>query len=458
LLIFVLTACGGGDEGSAAIPLPSVFEMDEPEAPEAPTIRPPLAALPFLAADDAQQSPVFYEGTVLHVGTDVSPAPYLEPVAERPGMFYGRLRDGEGVESVAGYMAEFASIGEFKTFEGHEVFAAPPTVHIAEGASDHHTAYVVRAVQLINENLPADLHVGIGQEVPPLTLDLPEGTIYVDFAPWELWPGERSDGMGMAEHFVSYEGGYYVQYASHVWIEPDDVPDENMLKVIVHELMHALGFKAHISRADTVMPGVGDTFWTENLDDPLYPVDQEGILAAYAHLDPGDTPADIYEKLGGWEDTSTHLMGENQFVRFGAAHRNGFARPWAYGEAPYVNLDAGSLQGEVEWHGDLVGFTPAAEAVAGDASIGVDLGTLTGQADFTSLESWGAGQAPGGVGTGMQWGDGDLGYSIAVNGNTFRQTGGDEGVVTGAFFGPQHEGTGGVLERDDLTAAFGGQR
>ena len=36
--------------------------------------------------------------------------------------------------------------------------------------------------------------------------------------------------------------------------------------------------------------------------------------------------------------------------------------------------------------------------------------------------------------------------------------GGDIGEVTGAFFGPRHEGMGGVLERHDLSAAFGGKR
>ena len=46
----------------------------------------------------------------------------------------------------------------------------------------------------------------------------------------------------------------------------------------------------------------------------------------------------------------------------------------------------------------------------------------------------------------------------AVWANTFVQVGGDAGTVTGAFFGPAHEGMGGVLEREDLSAGFGGQR
>lgn len=118
-----------------------------------------------------------------------------------------------------------------------------------------------------------------------------------------------------------------------------------------------------------------------------------------------------------------------------------------------------TLAGTVTWNGALLGFTPNAAPVAGNAVVGVNLGTMTGSADFTNLESWAAGEAPGEAETGVAWGDGDLAYSITVNGNTFSQTGGgDDGFLTGAFFGEAHEGMGGTLERDDLTAAFGGGR
>ena len=96
--------------------------------------------------------------------------------------------------------------------------------------------------------------------------------------------------------------------------------------------------------------------------------------------------------------------------------------------------------------------------MAGAADLSVDLETLAGTADFTGLEQWAADAAPGAAGTGATWYDGDLSYGIEVRGNTFVQTGGDDGTVTGAFFGPAHEGMGGVLERDDLSAGFGGKR
>ena len=90
------------------------------------------------------------------------------------------------------------------------------------------------------------------------------------------------------------------------------------------------------------------------------------------------------------------------------------------------------------WRGALLGFTPAAEAVSGDASIHVDVDALTGNAAFMSLERWMAGQPPGLEGTGTTWGDGDLRYDIAVRGNTFRETGGDDGRLTGIFTGASH--------------------
>ena len=96
--------------------------------------------------------------------------------------------------------------------------------------------------------------------------------------------------------------------------------------------------------------------------------------------------------------------------------------------------------------------------VAGDAEIGVNLGTLAGTADFTSLETWTAGATPGAAGTGTTWLDGDLSYIIAVTGNTFKETGGDDGTLTGIFTGRSQEGAVGTLEPADLTAAVGASR
>ena len=125
------------------------------------------------------------------------------------------------------------------------------------------------------------------------------------------------------------------------------------------------------------------------------------------------------------------------------ALRNGFAQPWATGPTPWFDLaDNQTLSGSVTWNGALLGITPSAETVAGNTRLSVELADLDGQLDVTSMEQWGTDVAPGAPGSGMMWGDGDLGYGIEVRGNTFIQTGGDDGTVTGAFFGATARGHG----------------
>ena len=183
----------------------------------------------------------------------------------------------------------------------------------------------------------------------------------------------------------------------------------------------------------------------------------------YGRLAAGTTPERIAEALGPWSDASMHLRGELEIgyreIAFGAALRNGLAQPWAFGPTPDSDLgDNAGLSGSVLWTGRLLGLTPHAETVAGAAEMTVDLPTLSGSLNLTGLEHWPADTAPGAAGSGATWRDGRLSYGIAVRGNTFIQTGGDAGLVTGAFFGPSHEGMGGVLVREDLSAGFGGKR
>ena len=146
-------------------------------------------------------------------------------------------------------------------------------------------------------------------------------------------------------------------------------------------------------------------------------------------------------------------------VSFGVASFNGLLQPWASGPRPATNLaDNQALSGSASWTGRLLGFTSSSESLAGAADLTINLATLSGQIDFTGLEHWGVNAAPGPVGSGQMWNDGDLSYGVVVRGNTFTQTGGDAGEVTGAFFGALHEGMGGVVERSDMSAGFGGTR
>ena len=179
-----------------------------------------------------------------------------------------------------------------------------------------------------------------------------------------------------------------------------------------------------------------------------------------------------HDRLRCWADT---CYKGSITPEFGVDWRHDVARPWANGDITGASFaDAvlvGWLSETATWKGELVGFTPAQEAVHGDSAISIDLAaltygdpyevdiaTLTGEAAFTALEHWNAGAMPGAPRTGTQWTDGDLHYSLALDGNYLRSNGGDEGYISGRFVGDEHEGVVGILEREDLTAAFGASR
>ena len=249
-------------------------------------------------------------------------------------------------------------------------------------------------------------------------------------------------------------------------VESDSVqhwyPDEYIPSMTAYGLLRALGILRSADRSefpDSLVREHSHPFINQLPD-----IDGEALHAAYERLAPGTLPEDLSaERLGPWEDTSFHLRGDLDFAggeaSFGVALRNGLARPWASGTAPLAKLENNTaLFGTATWNGALLGMTPSAETVAGDALLTIELRTLDGALDFSGLERWGEEAAPGIAGLGAPWGDDDLRYSIEVDGNTFRRIGGDDGEVAGAFFGASHEAMGGVLERSDLTASFGGVR
>ena len=352
--------------------------------------------------------------------------------------------------------------------------------------------------------------------------DVPDGQIFVDFTPWEEWndPARGRGGTrrnSRRTHRYDDEAQQWEvleRRTSHIWIDseyrrsawvrnPDtgswertvlesrvedtdtlvkSSSDDAVVRTVARTLLQGLGLVTAVDattfpesilnltdvRQRTVELSTGRTFrFNERVYVPghiLYPLDREALLAAYGRLQPGTLPADLSpESLGTWDDTSFHIRGslssDGGQVSFGVASRNGLAQPWASGPAPSTNLaDNAALSGTITWNGALLGIARSGETVVGVSSLAVDLATLDGQLDFTGLEQWDAGAAPGTAGTGTVWGDGDLGYSISVGDNAFTETGGDHGEVTGAFFGTSHEGMGGVVERHDLAASFGGTR
>ncbi len=450
LATILVSGCGGGGGSSV---------------PRRPAI---LPQIPLQTPAHAPQAPITDLDGSLRIGADVAaPKARLVETGARNevSVSSGRVRDGAGTRDVIEYLHP-------RTTEGNAVglrtFEEPSVVGVAVGTSARFTDNAVRAVQIVNAALPYEKRLSfslIPAPDPETILDVPEGSIIIEFIPQAEWPYEAKDsyiGLARQRYFARTDprtGRREVVRASraHVLIDSAQLasyPEERTIRTIVHELLHAVGFAGHVDPQRfpnaTLKPHTPRNFTGYALGK----IDGEALLAAYGRFSPGELPEDIsVESLGLWSDTSFHIRGDLRVtggeVSFGVASRNDLAQPWAQGPTPWTNLaDNEELTGTATWIGVLLGIASSARVVVGDSELTVDLADFDGRLDFTNLQFDGGGT----------WGDGDLGYSIGVRGNTFVQTGGDAGEVTGAFFGPEHEGMGGVLERSDLSAAFGGKR
>lgn len=467
VLVAALAACGGGNH------------PPDPEHPELPPQTP----------RHARHAPIVDLDGKLHVGADVAaPADGL-PLVARHGdvdVSHGTIRDGVGAARLTAYLKADAAayrspeqedVADTLPFPDGLVFrfmTVPPAVRIAAGTPPELLDETVRVVQAINAALPTAWRLRFSGEPAPAGSQEPSyGEILVTFAPQEDWPagaaspGEEEVGLAEPLYTITRTGNPETPwsidiFAGRIWVDPSRTAGRERLGVIAHELIHLLG-RSHVDPErfpDTLMVAGGSEELSAHI---LHPLDREALLAVYGRLDSGTLPHLVPERLGPWSDASMHVRGslvtEEGEVGFGAALRNGLSQPWAAGPAPRSNLgENAALSGSVRWSGRLLGLTPDAAAVAGAAGLTVDLATLSGSMDFSELESWPADTAPGAAGTGTAWRHGRLNYQVRVRGNSFVQTGGDAGEVTGAFFGTAHEGMGGVLVRDDLSAGYGGKR
>ena len=452
-----------------------------------PVVEPPL--LPPQSPIHARQAPIADLDGSLHIGADIAPSVGALPniaMHGDAGISHGTIRDGVGAAEMLAYLEAdtltYRGADEAETPDATVLpdglvirFAAlPPTVRVAEGTSVALIDETVRVVQAINAALPQGWQLGFDLEpLPAGTTDVTNGDILVTFARQADWlveaasPTEEDIGLAEPQYEITLTGDPEIPWgieivAGRVWVDPTLTEGQERLGVIAHELIHLLG-RNHVGPArfpETIMVAGGSEQLTPHI---LHPLDREALLAVYGRLGPVLSPGHLAAELGPWSDTSLNVRGAlgiaNTEIAWGAALRNELVQPWATGPTPDLNLeDNTALSGNVHWEGRLLGLTPNAETVAGAAQLTIDLPTLSGSLDFAELERWPAATAPGPTGSGVAWREGRLSYRIGVRGITFTQTGGDSGFVTGAFFGPSHEGMGGVLVRDDLSARFGGRR
>ena len=457
----ILPGCGGGGGGGGTGTTVSFPGTQNPAF---------IVAAPMQTPDHAKQAPVIdFDGT-LHVGAGFAPdASQLGESVEHGDttISSGHVRDGAGRSATVAFLNQFHHENRRIT-----TWSRPPVVRVAEGTSDKYIDYAIRAVQIINTYLPHEHRFNFSSTPSPSgvgNIDVPHREIFIDFAPHSEWnppstrpPGNEPRGIARTSYFEYPVPGTElvtrVASSSRIWINADKIPgftDEAMITLLIHEIMHSIfpGHPDHLVYPDSIMRSRVPRAFSERI---LGPVDHDAIQAIYAGFDLTAASADT---LGPWSAVSFHLRGDMDNVAFGVASRNGFSQPWASGPTPSMDLAHNTeLSGSVTWTGRLLGFTSESESLAGATDLTIDLSTLRGQIDFTGLEHWGVNAVPGPIGSGQMWNDGDLSYSVIVRKNTFIQTGGDAGEVTGAFFGSNHEGMGGVVERNDMSAGFGGRR
>ena len=434
-VLLLLAACGGGGGGSG-----ERIQVSAPRVAFAPANSGhyDTARLPAVSAADARHMPTWRDDSRLGVGVDQGSRHLrgLPNVSTRgeTDIKHGLLSDGIGNATLQAFLSD-THAGQTPDRD----LTLPVTISWDSSATAADRQRIVRAMQIVNAALP---------ERRKMTIAV-DGSIPISFLDSEEYVERHGESWGIS----FYAGGIVINR------EYSAGGDRQAIILLSHEIMHKMKFEHPpnieydtITESGVTSDGYG-TIYEERQGIPqplsiLYPIDREALQRLYGPF-----------QLGPWKSTSLHIAGHGQNTAFGVALRNGYAEPWAYGRLPGTDLaNNRSLSGTATWTGTLLGLTPDAAAVAGNAEIGVNLGTMAGRADFTNLESWAEDAAPGEAGTGAQWLDGDLGYTIAVRGNGFRETGGDAGRLTGIFTGRDHEGAAGTLERSDLTAAFGAAR
>ena len=465
--IGALAACGGSstsmmDRGETSGPGPMMPERPTP--PRAGTSD-PLAELDTVGPSLVSKAPVTARDGQIRVGLDTRPATTPARTVERDGTTInaGPVRDGRSAQDILAYLEDAAPFADNITVRRP---VKPYEVLIANEARGELFAYVARAVDLLNAALPADQRLTLTARPAPPHDDFAArltGEVYIAFRdlPEGVAGKAESNGVdGRTTHtYISLDRSSTFDRITYA-INNEDRQDrrDQLVHHIAHELVHAIGLVEHPDKvrfADSMM--AHSLRW--NPGDALFAIDRDVLAASHQIIALGGDKAAVHEDLGAWNQASMHLMStleanDAETVAYGVRIRHGFAEGWAEGPHPHGTLaDNRALSGTVTWTGGLLGYTPDAQSVAGDAALAIDLAALTGAATFTALEYW----TPG-IGASGPFEHASLHYAVSVIGNRFASTSGDAGTVSGAFTGAGHEGMGGVLWRDDLTAGFGGTR
>lgn len=363
-------------------------------------------------------------------------------------------------------------------------FSSPPTVRLTSEGTSKERALMHHAIGLINREFPQHLHLRIGSDVPHIgnvkhygsdaISTIPNGEIHVYFSDKQSvgYPANVNAG-GFAKTRTTYNNSQEPRVkksldASFVWVNDSvRMTEQQRLAILLHEMMHALGFMVHTNTKDHPSSLLGpdgprDGFhkqWGAQIPE----IDGAALRAVYK-LPIVTTPDQFnVSSLGDWDTNSIELYssvttGNRKRLRFGVNHVNDVTVPWTSGVIPETEFAVNQkLSDFTIWRGELLGFTPSLRPVRGNAEIRVNHVDSTVTATFTNLQVWDTGQTPGEIGTGESWHSGSMEYTLTSSGNFLRSKD-SLGTLIGQFFGSSHGGVAGSVELDDLTASFGARR
>ena len=320
------------------------------------------------------------------------------------------------------------------------------------------------SVQLLNDALPPEFQIAF--KGSRATLLRTQHELYVSLETADTITTTCGEGAVACAAPTAYLLNRGRTHSAILYI-PDDLDTSEYTfprKLIIHELLHALGIKGHVDSVefpDSIMGTSGE--YIPNLGHVISKIDREILQIMYM-----SQKTAIYNDWGEWSDTAFHVMGESKDgdLRFGVALFNGLPQPWASGVEPDEDLhDNTELTGTVTWSGALLGFS-GPSPIAGDAALEVDLttvGTDGNEQDLSFEDIYFVNRFESDTtdDSDRWFHTRNIYYKVEIGGNYFENVKGDDyerGFVTGLFMGAEHEHMGGTVKRTDMIGAFGGSR
>ena len=471
MMITQIAGCGGGGGTQP--------HNSQPKPPSVSDSGLGESATPTLSLDNVPY-PVFHQQNTVYVGTNaLAVSAGMENVFTQNGItvFKGTQLDGTSEADVLAMFADITPAGTEDFIEREVIFPITfptyPTVQVVRGAQESFKTAVLDAVSIINSVLPWNKQMQFDDTLiaaPNSLSDVPNDYIYVEHTQPSEWIddidqntiGPFTLGLSLRKdklEDVTLPNNYTLAGWTGVNVSAQ-ISNTNLRHVIVHELLHHLGFWGHSDGRE-----FPDSVLNETLDGSrnrfvLSSQDKDMIHAAYTRVEPGVVEAVDITSLGPWSRRSSHLMGmfdtdAGATVTFGVFTRNGLIQPWAQGPAPRGLLQDASFAADdrARWKGVFLGYARSHQEVTGDAYLEVQLSDLTaGDLTFTDLKDE----------NDQRWRDGDLAYRVNISSGTFGNHGvsdsEDVGDVTGVFLGADYKAMAGVLRREDLSGGFGGRQ